>query len=674
MHGLSTRRVLVTALLGLLAGGVVLAPSTHAVVPDSTPAAPPIPDIPSAPPSLNSVIELLKKGDYPGALKGARDFTRAQPNNAAGHEIHGVTAQINRLTPEAENAYAEALRIEPGRTSAMVRLGQLALDTRDPKKAEGWFRKALAADPELAGARRGLALALLRQRQLRSALVEANEALKRSGGKDLDAKLLIAQIYSDAGQPALAERTLGEILAAAPTFAPALLLQGLVKLDLGKPAEAEALFEKVIEQNPKSLSARMGLAVVERSRGQLAKASAEMEAVAKERPEWTIAHFELGRTLLMQKQVEPALRAFDRAEQTSADPAVTRVRVAQLLAAAGEQDRAIAKAQSAVGSTNAAPQAHALLARIYLDKGSPALAEAELKKAVAAAPQSAPVRMQLARFYLTQKRPAEGIAVLEEGAKAAPNSVELQGALLDVYVSEGQGDKAVALAERVRRAQGDTAAAYVVFAVVNERVGRPAQALDAYQRALDKEPHFLLAARGRASLLERQQRADEAVKLLEETAAAHSRLPEPLVDIAQIEERRGNTAGAVSAYRRALARAPENALLQNNLAYLLSADPATRDEAAMLAEKALAAAPGNPAITDTLGWILFQKGDLGRAEQLLSQAAKAAPGSAEVRYHLGMVYAKLGKTEEARRELETALKAPGFKGSDEARRTLEALK
>ena len=90
----------------------------------------------------------------------------------------------------------------------------------------------------------------------------------------------------------------------------------------------------------------------------------------------------------MQRQLEPALRAFERAEQTSPDPAVTRVRAAQLLAAAGERDRAMAKAQASVASTNAAPLAYALLARLYLEKGSPELAERELQNGVKAAPQS----------------------------------------------------------------------------------------------------------------------------------------------------------------------------------------------------------------------------------------------------------------------------------------------
>jgi len=210
--------------------------------------------------------------------------------------------------------------------------------------------------------------------------------------------------------------------------------------------------------------------------------------------------------------------------------------------------------------------------------------------------------------------------------------------------------------------------------VINEKAGRPAEALAAFARALDKEPYHLAAARARASLLERQQRTAEAIRLLEETARARPQLALPLLDLAQMQERAGNPPAAVDAYRRAIEREPDSAGLMNNLAYLLSGDPAGRDEALALAERAYARAPGSPAIADTLGWILYQKGELDRAERLLGQAAQAAPGLPAIRYHLGMVYAKQGKTAEARRELEEALKAPAFAEAEEARKALEALK
>jgi Flp pilus assembly protein TadD len=353
---------------------------------------------------------------------------------------------------------------------------------------------------------------------------------------------------------------------------------------------------------------------------------------------------------------------------------VTRARAAGLLAAAGERDRAIAKAKASLASTNAAPLAHAVLARVYIEKGQPDLAEGELQSAAKESPQSVAARMQLARFYLSQRRPADAVVAAQEAEKLAPRNPEPLAVQIDAYIAQGKADDAVATAGRLRALQGDTAFAYVLYGVVNEKAGRPADALAAYQVALDKEPHLPAAARARASLLVRQSRVPEARELLEATAQGRPESVEPLMDLAQLEERAGNPSGAVAAYRRALARAPDNPGVLNNLAYLLAGDPVTTAEAVTLAEKAHAAAPNNAAIADTLGWALYQKGDLARAEELLTRVAKAAPAAGEVRYHLGMVYAKQGKTEEARRELEAALKAGNFKSADEARRALEGLK
>jgi hypothetical protein len=41
-----------------------------------------------------------------------------------------------------------------------------------------------------------------------------------------------------------------------------------------------------------------------------------------------------------------------------------------------------------------------------------------------------------------------------------------------------------------------------------------------------------------------------------------------------------------------------------------------------MAEEAYTRASRSPAIADTLGWLLYQKGDIDRAEWLLAQAAK----------------------------------------------------
>ena len=62
-----------------------------------------------------------------------------------------------------------------------------------------------------------------------------------------------------------------------------------------------------------------------------------------------------------------------------------------------------------------------------------------------------------------------------------------------------------------------------------------------------------------------------------------------------------------------------------------------------MAEQANKAAPADPIILDTLGWILVEQGKLDRALPLLKQAAALAPANADIRNHLGAALGKAAK-------------------------------
>ena len=82
------------------------------------------------------------------------------------------------------------------------------------------------------------------------------------------------------------------------------------------------------------------------------------------------------------------------------------------------------------------------------------------------------------------------------------------------------------------------------------------------------------------------------------------------------------------------------------------------DSAALsYAEKALRLAPGDAGITDTVGWVLVQQGQLDRGIAILRDARLRDPGSPEIRYHLAAALAQSGRTIEARAELNEVLKS-----------------
>ena len=127
-------------------------------------------------------------------------------------------------------------------------------------------------------------------------------------------------------------------------------------------------------------------------------------------------------------------------------------------------------------------------------------------------------------------------------------------------------------------------------------------------------------------------------------------------------------------YRRALELSPKNALAANNLASNLSDLGGNLDEALKFAQVAREAAPEDPNVADTLGWIYYKKGLFDTAYPLISDASKKLERNPVVRYHHGMVLEKKGKKKEAAAELKTALSlSKDFPGAVEARKALDGM-
>jgi tetratricopeptide (TPR) repeat protein len=98
---------------------------------------------------------------------------------------------------------------------------------------------------------------------------------------------------------------------------------------------------------------------------------------------------------------------------------------------------------------------------------------------------------------------------------------------------------------------------------------------------------------------------------------------------------------------------PDNVAALNALGYTL-ADRTTRyREALALIDRARVAAPDNPAIIDSYGWVLFR---LGRLREALEQLRRAymLQKDADIASHLAQVLWALGRRDEARKYFEEA--------------------
>ena len=93
---------------------------------------------------------------------------------------------------------------------------------------------------------------------------------------------------------------------------------------------------------------------------------------------------------------------------------------------------------------------------------------------------------------------------------------------------------------------------------------------------------------------------------------------------------------------------PSNAVAMNALGYTLADKTERYEEALLLISTALSIKPDNPAIMDSMGWVLFKIGKLEESLKILSLAFQNYPDG-EVGAHLGEVLWTLGDQEDAKK-------------------------
>lgn len=123
--------------------------------------------------------------------------------------------------------------------------------------------------------------------------------------------------------------------------------------------------------------------------------------------------------------------------------------------------------------------------------------------------------------------------------------------------------------------------------------------------------------------------------------------------------------------RRVIELKPDHQHAYNALGYSLAERNVRLPEARSLIMKALELSPGEPSITDSLGWVEYRLGNKPEAVRLLREAYRGQP-DAEIAAHLGEVLWVSGQTDEARQVWREARKRDA--GNDVLRETLARLR
>lgn len=162
----------------------------------------------------------------------------------------------------------------------------------------------------------------------------------------------------------------------------------------------------------------------------------------------------------------------------------------------------------------------------------------------------------------------------------------------------------------------------------------------------ETDARALLAAEGQ--VLREAKRWKEAYEVASEAARKFPQDAELLYEQAMMAEKTNQLELMEQLLRQVIALKPDHQHAYNALGYSLADRGLRLQEARELIGKALELAPGDPFITDSLGWVEYRLGNLAAALKLLQQAYDARPDT-EIAAHLGEVLWVSGQRDAARR-------------------------
>jgi len=286
------------------------------------------------------------------------------------------------------------------------------------------------------------------------------------------------------------------------------------------------------------------------------------------------------------------------------------------------------------------PAAPYLMGLTRRQEGKNAEARRQFERALAMAPRFTNPLAELTSMSFADQDQSAALSRIERQALLEPSSSEIQYLLGQAYL-----------------ASGDRSAAE-----------------KAYRKAVEINPNAVGAYVSLGQLYGNSKEYDRAIGELEKALETQPEQPAALMLWSIAQQMKGEEVKAREGYEKLLAKNPRFAPAANNLAWILAEKNEDLQRAALLAQGAREAAPQDPQIADTLGWVFYKQGAYPRAEALFKEAAEKLPSNAEVHYHLGMAQQQMGRTAEAKQSLEKSLElSQSFAGADEARRTLAAL-
>ncbi len=547
-------------------------------------------------------------------------------------------------TDEAEKVLREGVESRPANKDMKRALIEFLDKTKGLEAAEAEVRKIAQANPSDDSYVFWLADLYIKHKDIPRAMALLEEMIaddRPSAPSALNARTSLANIHFAKGDKNLARNLVNAVLEKAPDNPTALLLRSRLFFEEGAYQSAVADLRSILRDNPKAAQALQLLA----------------------------------ETLLMQGHLDLAVDTLSQMVGLEPNNVQAQVRLAQFYGLRGETDRAFkilkfvneTQPDFAVGWESAA--------RIAIGIKDWTKARAAILK-LEPLPGQRPTALYLKGQIASQiDQPDEAAALYKEAVLADPHAPLAEYALTALVSEAPDPARIKAAIAFMESLPSPDALTFTLMGEGQLRLSEWDKAAELFDKAIAMKPSFQAPYLHRARLWMRENKPEQALKVLQEAEGAAPSDLRALMLASDIRSQIGKYKEAIQGYETIIARNPRADFAANNLAQLIadyqSDDKAALERARLIAERFIGST--DPFLLDTLAWVYFRQGKTSQAqtimERVMSLSDKLPP---QIHYHYGALLLNQGKTAEAKEHLKKALDAKmPYAGLEEAKKLLE---
>jgi len=569
----------------------------------------------------------------------------------------------------AAGRFSAAVRVNRADTRSMYALGQLYERTDKPLRARRQYEALLEVNPLHEKAREALFGLYVASRLFEAAQEQVRELRKLAASPNCIARCEVrARLARGVGKLDLCRDVLLEAMEKGGPDADSLAFVAYIDIERDSADSAEQVLSRALVLEPDHLVARELLVSVRWRQLRFDEAEEHLRTLLERYPNRQQWVRNLANVLMIEQDYAAVAELISsylgRRQLGGSELRASQLLLLQALQAAERFEQQIATVQAWLREDESDRTLRAWLVAAHLAGGDVEAARALTRQWYLADPADARTAAAYRGVLIKAERFTAAEQLVLEALEDDPDNEGLQLALIGVLGDAGRFDEALELVENYLPAARRTRPFLAHKLDLYNQAGRYADVVALAGRMLqddavmgDLDPLNEAAVRRQLSgalieaLLADGRHDIARVKLTRwiEQAETLSDKFDYLKVLSLVQQQQGHRAAALESLDFAYLLNPTDVGINNDLGYTL-ADLGTRlDEAEHMVRFAVAREPTNSAYLDSLGWVLYRRGDFDGARRWLSRAA-GAPDALEdpvIHDHLGDACWRVGDNAEA---------------------------